>query len=116
MLKTYEIKGTATGTLKSSEMDLALERGYIDVEFYDDGTFTNQIAPNFGTVTFTGSRNDMSYFSISNGTVKAVRTGATGRYSLPTMQGPVRFIKAAFDGLSSSATHVIVTISKYGDK
>ena len=114
MLKVYEIKGVATGTLKSEKMDLVFERGYISVDFYNDGSFTTLVRPSIGTVVFTGSLNDKSYSSISNGVVSAVRTGPDGAYSMPTFQGPIAFIKATFDSIGS-ASHVMITISKYGE-
>jgi len=115
MIKRYEIRGVVTGTLKSEQMDLTYERGYISVDFYDDGSYNNLVRPGSpGTVTFTGSENDQSYSSISNGVVTAVRTGPNGAYSMPTFQGPIAFIKAEFDNIIS-ATHVIITISKYGE-
>ena len=115
MIKRYEIRGRSVGTLKSEQMDLRYERGYISVDFYNDGSYNTIVRPNSpGTVTFTGSENDQSYSSISNGVVTAVRTGPDGAYSMPTFQGPIAFIKAEFDSIVD-ASHVIITISKYGE-
>lgn len=116
MIKVYEIKGVASnGTLKSEQMNLRFERGYISIEFYTDGSFNGIITPSDGMVTFTGSEKDIAYSSISNGIVSAVRTGANGRYSMPTFQGPIAFIKAKFDDIPGVSPHAIITISKYGE-
>lgn len=109
------LTGPATGTLITEAMGIDLERGYISVELYDDGSFSNIVTPTNGTITFTGSVDGTSFASINNGVVSAIRTGAAGTYSWPSFVGPVSFVKATFASITG-ATHAKIFITKYGER
>lgn len=114
MVRKFEIIGPSVGTLLSAPMGIGLERGYISIEFYSDGSFSEIVRPTFGTVTFRGSENNTSFSSINNAIVAAAITGPSGKYTWPTFSGPVAFIQVTFANITG-ATHAKVFITKYGE-
>lgn len=106
----YTMRGsTADGQIFSPEMNSYLERGYISVLFYTDGTLATQVTPTAGTITFEGTESQTGYGSFDKGTIDL----SVATYDRPNFAGAVRRVRATCAGIVG-AGYFVATISRFG--
>ena len=108
----FYIKGVTTNENTVGEnMLYDFERVYVNIQFFNDSTYTTKVTPTAGTVSLQGSPTPGSWLSLKNGNFNAADTDDVSR-SIAYGWGPCNQVKVILNGVTG-ATHFIATVVKY---